>query len=143
MKPRGHFFFIDDDEAEHVMFKKALRTLCDNEVISAYDGAEGYAALKRHKLDIFMIICDINMPKVNGLELKRMIETTPELKLRAIPFIFHTSQHNPIVVKEAFALGIQGFVKKSADVTQSLRQLELLVNFWSTSVHPNMLEPLK
>ena len=140
MKPKGKFVFIDDDVQEHVMFKKALETYCDNEVISAYDGEEGFNVIKKNKDHIFIIICDINMPKLNGLELKRMIEGTPELKIKAIPFVFHSTHDSGIVVKEAYALGIQGFVKKADDLAQSVANLDILIKFWSTIVHPNSLD---
>lgn len=140
MNPKGKFIFIDDDVQEHIMFKKALKIYCDNEVVSAYDGEEGLNLIKENKDDIFIIICDINMPKINGLELKRMIEGTPELKIKAIPFVFHSTHDNGIVVKEAYALGIQGFVKKADDLTQSVTNLDILIRFWSSIVHPNSID---
>ncbi len=137
MNPKGKFVFVDDDVHEHIMFKKALSKYCDNEVVSSYDGDEAFEFLKENKAPIFIIICDINMPKINGLELKRLIEGTPELKLKAIPFIFHSTQDSSIVVKEAYALGFQGFVKKSDDITKSIGHLDLIIKFWSSIIHPN------
>lgn len=140
MNPKGKFVFIDDDVQEHIMFKKELRKYCDNEVVSAYDGAEGLNLIRSNKDDIFIIICDINMPKINGLELKRVIEGTPELKIKAIPFVFHSIHDSGIIVKEAYALGIQGFVRKSDDLTKSYTNLEILIRFWSSIVHPNSID---
>ncbi|MFY9311536.1 MAG: response regulator [Bacteroidia bacterium] len=137
MNVKGKFFFIDDDKNEHDLFKKALAKYCNNEVVSAYNGEEAYEMLKVMKDSIFIIICDVNMPRVNGLELKRMIEGTPELKLRAIPFVFHSTHDSGIVVKEAYSLGIQGFIKKSDDMLQSVSNLEELIRFWGSIVHPN------
>lgn len=139
MDPKGIFVFIDDDIHEHTFFKKALAEICKNEVKSAYNGEEGLKIIKENKDNIFIIICDINMPKLNGLELKRVIEGTPELKLQAIPFIFHSTHNNAIVVKEAYALGIQGFVEKSRDMSKSVPNLDILVKLWSNIVHPNSL----
>jgi DNA-binding NarL/FixJ family response regulator len=139
MNPQGKFVFIDDDKNEHVSFKSALAKYCDNEVISAYNGEEAFNLIKENKDDIFIIICDINMPRINGLELKRMIEGTPELKLKAIPFIFHSTHDSGIVVKEAYALGIQGFIKKSADITESVSHLGIIIELWSSIVHPNVV----
>lgn len=137
MNPQGKFLFIDDNVQEHLMFKNTLKNYCDNEVVSAYDGEQAFEFLKKNKDPIFIIICDINMPKVNGLELKRLIEGTPELKLKAIPFVFHSTQSSSIVVKEAYALGIQGFIKKSDDISKSVNELDTIIKFWSSVVHPN------
>ncbi|MEW6470351.1 MAG: response regulator [Bacteroidota bacterium] len=88
MKPKGSFILIDDDKEEHDLFKHVLKKLCTNEVKSAYDGEDGLSLIKSNKTNIFMVISDINMPRMNGLQLKRVIEGTPELKLRSIPFVF-------------------------------------------------------
>ena len=122
------------------MFAEALKKICNNEVKFARNGEEGLKLIKENKENIFLIISDVNMPRINGLELKRIIEGTPELKIRSIPFIFHSTHDNAVVVKEGFALGIQGFIKKQSDFTKSVRDLELIIRFWSTSsVHPNVI----
>jgi CheY-like chemotaxis protein len=141
LKPKGVFIFVDDDTDEHEMFRLALAKICDSEIKFAANGEEGLKQVREHKDNTFMIISDINMPRINGLEFKRVIEGTPELKLRAIPFIFHSTHDNPIVVKEAYSLGIQGFVKKGDDLTQSVAHLEMLVTLWSNIVHPNSFLP--
>ncbi|MGQ0826927.1 MAG: response regulator [Bacteroidota bacterium] len=140
MKPDGVFIFIDDDVHEHIMFEKALKKFCDNEIKSAYNGEEAFKLIKHTKENIFCIISDINMPKVNGLELKRMIENTAELKIKSIPFFFHSTHDNGIVVKEAYSMGIQGFIKKSENMSESVKNLELIIKFWSTIVHPNSVK---
>ena len=138
--PKGVFIFIDDDIQEHIRFKAELKKICGNEVVSAYNGEEALELLKKNKDNIFLIISDIGMPKINGLELKHMVESTPELKIKAIPFIFHSTNDSPIIIKEAYSMGIQGFIKKSADPTQSVQNLEIIVKFWSSIAHPNSIE---
>jgi CheY-like chemotaxis protein len=137
MDPKGVFIFIDDDAHEHKMFQEALRKFCNNDLKKAHHGEEGLELIKKYKEDIFLIVSDISMPRMNGLELKRVIEGTPELKIKAIPFIFHSSSDDSIVVKEAYSLGIQGFVKKSIDITESVQNLGIIIKFWSSIVHPN------
>jgi len=139
MSFKGIFVFIDDNIHEHTFFKKAVAEICENEVKSAYDGEQGLEVIKKNKDNIFIIFCDVNMPKMNGLELKRVIEGTPELKIKSIPFIFHSTQNNAIVVKEAYTLGIQGFLKKSDDMNKSIPNLDIIVKLWSAFIHPNSL----
>jgi CheY-like chemotaxis protein len=137
LKPRGKFIYVDDDREEHELFKIALAEVCDNEVISAYDGDEGYELIEKHKNSAFLIISDINMSRINGLELKRMIENSPLLKLRAIPFIYHTSVEDPVIIKEAYSLGIQGYMIKQANFPQTVANLKHFINFWTGTAHPN------
>jgi CheY-like chemotaxis protein len=138
VKPKGHIIFVDDDRDDHELFRIALSTVCECSVLSAYDGEEGYRLIEKHQDNIFLIISDLNMPKLNGLELKRMIENTPHLKLRAIPFIYHSSIQDPLVVKEAYALGIQGYMQKQDDFSQTVQNLRCFIDFWTSTIHPNL-----
>jgi CheY-like chemotaxis protein len=141
MKPKGIFIYVDDDREDHELFKMALKEICDNTVLSAYDGEEAYKLIQKHKDDLFLIICDMNMPKVNGLELKHLIENTPDLKLKAIPFIFHTSVTDSLIVKEAYSLNIQGYMEKKSDYNQTVALLRHFITFWSNTMHPTYFMP--
>jgi CheY-like chemotaxis protein len=70
------------------------------------DGPEAIEYLKTTTDEIFLILADINMPKMDGLQMKRIIELTPEIKSKAIPFFFHTNSTNPSEVRAAYDQGI-------------------------------------
>jgi CheY-like chemotaxis protein len=138
--PSGAVVFIDDDQDEHNFIKLAMKAIgLNNKLLSFYNGEEAYAFLKNASEEIFLIISDVKMPKVDGLELKRMIEMTPELKIKAIPFIFHSNSASPTDVKNAYSQNIQGFFQKGKDVEETRECLKSIVNFWSKCVHPNNL----
>lgn len=136
LTPKGAFIYVDDDKEEHELFRMALAEVCDNVMYSAYDGDEGVELIEKHKNDTFLVISDVNMPRLTGLELKRMIENSPVLKLRAIPFIFHTSVQDPVVVKEAYALGIQGYMVKQTNLKKTIGNLRHFISFWCSTAHP-------
>lgn len=140
MKPKGVLLFVDDDRSEYERFGEVLHTMVDNELLYAPNGEEGLKLIHEHKDALFMIISDINMPLMNGLELKRVIEGTPILKMRAIPFIFRTVHDNVVVTKEAYSLGIQGLFIKTEDAGTLRRQIEIILQFWIAAVHPNILD---
>lgn len=140
MKPKGVLIVVDDDRAEYELLKEAIHTFIDNEVLYAENGEEGLKLIHAHKHNAFMIISDINMPVMNGLEMKRTIEGTPLLKIRSIPFIFRTVHNNVVVTKEAYSLGIQGLFIKTEDLAQLHRELELILKLWTAAVHPNTLD---
>jgi response regulator RpfG family c-di-GMP phosphodiesterase len=77
MRPKGILIFVDDDPDEYEMFKDAFHTVYDNEVKYAENGEEGLKLIMENKDRIFVIVSDINMPKMNGLEMKRIIEPRP------------------------------------------------------------------
>lgn len=132
--------FVDDDRDAYELFKEAFATFADNEILYAENGEEGLKLLQAHRNHLFMIISDINMPKMNGLEMKRIIEGTPELKIRAIPFMFRTVHDNVVVTKEAYSLGIQGLFIKTDDAALLRRQIGTILQFWDMAVHPNTLD---
>ncbi|MBC7507851.1 MAG: response regulator [Ferruginibacter sp.] len=63
-----------------------------------------------------VIISDINMPVVNGLEFKRLINEGKLLEGKAIPFIFLSTTVNMRLIREAYHLSIQGFFKKPNNI---------------------------
>jgi len=54
-------------------------------------GEEALLYLKDTTDDIFLILSDLNMPRMDGLKLKRMIDLPPDIKIKAIPFFFHSN----------------------------------------------------
>jgi CheY-like chemotaxis protein len=140
MKPKGKIIIVDDDADECDFFSHALKKVCDNEILCAHNGEEGLKLIHEHKDNTFIIVSDINMPKMNGLEMKRVIEGTPELKLKAIPFIFQTTHDNVVVIKEAYSLNIQGLLFKTCDLNELQKRVELILTYWTTVVHPNTLD---
>jgi CheY-like chemotaxis protein len=140
MKPKGILLFVDDDRKEYEMFREAFKPFADNEILYAENGEEGLKLIHKHKDNLFMIVSDINMPKMNGLEMKRIVEGTPILKIRSIPFVFRTVHNNVVVTKEAYSLGIQALFIKSDDPAEVRNQIDLLLKFWTTAVHPNTLD---
>jgi len=136
-KPKGVFVFIDDDKDEHELLKIAMESLeLNNQIKNFMDGEEGFRYLKKTKDSIFLILCDINMPKMDGLELKRMIDLTPEIKIKAIPFFFHSNSASPTEVRSAYTLGIQGYLKKADTLNGTIKSLENIIALWTTVVHP-------
>jgi CheY-like chemotaxis protein len=140
-KPTGIFLFVDDDRDEHFLLKLAMKDLgLDNQLISCYNGTEALAYLKETKDEIFLILTDVNMPKMDGLELKRMVELIPELKAKAIPFFFHSNSASPAEVRSAYTLNIQGYLRKAIDMDGTINSLRRIIDLWTDCVHPKDLD---
>lgn len=103
-----------------------------------HDGIELLRAAEMLKPDV--ILLDISMPHMNGLEAaRRLLATTPELRI-----IFLTMHDRPFYVTEAFRLGARGYVLK-----RSIHELPLAIDcviqggrFLSTplrNAHPELL----
>ena len=81
---------VDDEEAV-VEFVSSLLEDADYRVLRAYDGRSAFELARAEHPDL--IVTDIMMPIVNGLELCRLLRATPET--RGIPLIFMTAGRSP------------------------------------------------
>lgn len=133
--------FVDENRYTHKLLKRCLKELkLDNQVVTCYNGEEALSYLRDTEDKIFLILSEVTMPEMDGLELKRMIEMTPELKVKSIPFFYLTEVHLDAVVKTAYSLGIQGYFKKSADIEKLLKTLTCIFEFWTHCIHPKNLK---
>lgn len=77
-------------------------------VVEAGHGQEGLAKAKATPVDL--IITDLNMPVMNGLDLIRALRATPSAM--GVPIVFLTTESNDAVKQEARAAGATGWITK-------------------------------
>lgn len=142
MEINGPIILIDDDEDDQLLLKPLLETIAPNSPILLFsDGEEAIEFLRTTDQRPFLIISEISMQKMTGLELRRQIEQDGQLRKRAIPFIFFTHPVYKHLIEEAYDLTIQGFFEKKVNVRAIRSQLEAIVAYWSNCLHPNRFEP--
>ncbi len=106
----GKILLIDDSA---LMRKVVLRTLVKagvdyDTVLEANDGAEALAILRSGKVQLIM--CDINMPNMNGLEMLRHVKD--EKLAEETPIVMVTTEASEPQVREAILLGARGYIRK-------------------------------
>ena len=105
MKPRK-VLVVDDSKLLHRMFEMMLRQY---PLVHAYDGMEGLDRLAEHG-DVDLILLDVNMPRMNGLDFLAAIKKDPA---RAkIPVIVVTTEGADKDAERALAAGAAAYVKK-------------------------------
>ncbi len=82
----------------------------DVEVVEAADGMEALAMIERHGRSIDLILCDMNMPNINGLSLLRSLRGSPEF--RQIPFVIITGDESDESTAQALREGAVGVIGK-------------------------------
>jgi len=94
---------------DHAMIRSGLKALCgDAEILEADNGAAALALIKAEKPQL--IVLDLNMPGLSGLELLRqMLEVQPAARI--LVFSMHG---DPIYADRALGLGAKGYVSKNA-----------------------------
>ena len=127
---------IEDNLSDQFMIKLAFKEArITNEIVMAKDGAEALKILKKKSFAPFMIISDVNMPGMNGFDLKKHIDSDKELQAKAIPFIYMSSSMEQAEVDRAFKLHPQGYFPKG-DFENQKKVVELINNYWKESAAP-------
>lgn len=113
---------VDDSPSIRQMIKVVLEP-AGHSVVEAGDGAQGLAKAQSSKLDL--VITDLNMPVMNGLELIRALRKLPSLV--GIPIVFLTTESNDGVKQEAKSAGATGWITKPFKPEQLLAVVSKLV----------------
>lgn len=128
---------VEDDEIDVMGIQRALDSLkVANPLVVADDGIEALEILRgtngREKLEQpFVILLDLNMPRMNGIEFLDEIRTDPELK-KAIVFILTTSESDADIM-QAYDYNVAGYIVKS-DARASFMEAASLLSFYWTIV---------
>lgn len=129
---------VDDDEEDHDIMRSACEILGASDSLKFFhDGHALLTYLKTSESPPFLILCDINMPHINGLDLRAVIWNDVDLKRISIPFIFFSTSASPSQIKKAYDLTVQGFFLKGNSMDETVRKLRLILDYWKECKHPN------
>ena len=115
---------IVDDSSFIREYLRHLLSRMDIACEEAVDGSDALTVLASDE-GFDLMLLDVNMPVMNGLELRQHMHDDKSIKNRNAPFIFLSTTEDRDVVRRAFALSVQGFFKKPAE----FRELQLLLEF--------------
>lgn len=137
MSTTGPIIIIDDDPEDQSLYITAMQDLAvSNEIKVMNNGEEALAYLLATPDKPFLIICDVKMPKLDGIQLRYEIIKTPELKNKSIPFIFMTGNATKNDIETAFDLSVQGFFTKPDSLEELKDIFRTATHYWSKCVHP-------
>ena len=105
-------FVVDDDDIDVMSIERALKKLKNvNPMLRAKDGAEALEMLTQKTVPRpYIILLDINMPRLNGLDLLKQLRADPDI-LDAVVFMFTTSKDEKDK-KSAYKQHVAGYVVK-------------------------------
>jgi len=112
---------VDDSAAIRKILQRVLRQaeIPLGNVLEAADGAEAIEALKAQKVGL--ILSDINMPNMDGLQLLGQVKANPEWS--GVPVVMITTEGSQARVMEAVQLGAAGYVRKPFTADQIKEKL--------------------
>ena len=131
---------VEDDRDDQTFLQKALRELdIENPVIFCHNGIEALSYLDTTEVLPFLIISDINMPMMNGIQFRKKLIDDERLKKQHIPFVFFTTAGDPVSVSVAYKLSVQGFFEKKNTYIAFREQLGQIITYWKASLYPRNL----
>ena len=125
---------VEDDEIDVKALKWAFDKLkIANPLVVARDGVEAWEMLQELPRP-YLVITDINMPRMNGIELLRKIRQSEQFR-DSIVFALTTSNDEQDKI-DAYDLNVAGYMLKTDMGTSFTRAIELIDNFWRVVEFP-------
>ncbi|HYF70334.1 MAG TPA: response regulator [Ohtaekwangia sp.] len=137
MSKKGPIIIVDDDSDDQELLASTFDSIgIQNKLIMFQSAEMALIYLYETKDQPFMIISDINMPIMNGIEFKMRIDQCEILTGKCIPFIFLSTCGKPSEEK-ACNLDIEGFFEKQNSLNALEHTLRTILNYWKLTRHIN------
>jgi len=136
MKSKKPMLLVEDDEVDVMSVKRSLKDLkISNRLDVSGNGEEALEFLSEPQNDLpCIILLDINMPKMNGIEFLRIIKQDDRFK--RIPVVVLTSSREEQDKMESFGLGVSGYMVKPADYKKFVEVIRVIDLYWTLSELP-------
>ena len=140
MNKNGPIVVIEDDEDDQEILGQIFKNLeYKNSIIYFSDSQEALDYLIETKTKPFLILSDINMPKLSGFELRQKIHTNEDLNLKCIPYLFFKTTSNQKAVVDAYSQSVQGFFVKPNNIENLERTIKTIIEYWQQCEAPNFI----
>ena len=137
MRSSKPILLLEDDTVDAMTVKRALKDLkVANQLVRAGNGEEALVYLRdENNLKPCVILLDLNMPKMNGIEFLKVVKT--DENLRRIPAIVLTTSKDDQDRLQSYQLSIAGFIVKPVDYIKFVEAMKIIDLYWTLSELPN------
>ena len=123
---------IEDDMIEIMKLNRTISRLkLDHTIVEANNGEEALEVLEQKDNLPDIILLDINMPKINGIEFLKILKKDDILKY--IPTIILSTSNNQKDLLECYKTGVAGYVIKPLKYEDYVSKIEKLLAYWSVN----------
>jgi CheY-like chemotaxis protein len=129
---------VDDDRDDHDLIRTIFDELNLTNPIEFFNGADP-VLLRLEEADVgpFIIICDVNLPKTDGFELREKLLKTPNNLFHSVPFIFWSTYASESQIRKAYDLRAHGFFIKEVEYEEWKASFIHIIEYWRRSRMPS------
>jgi CheY-like chemotaxis protein len=125
-----NILLIEDDLIEVMKLNRATNSLqLNHNIVEANNGEDALRLLKQKDSLPDIILLDLNMPRISGIEFLKVLKNDERLKY--IPTIILTTSNNQRDLLECYKIGIAGYVLKPLKYEDYVSKIEKLLAYWS------------
>jgi DNA-binding NtrC family response regulator len=141
MNKEGPIIIIEDDLDDQDILTDIFKELdYHNEIIFFGDSLEALDYLTNTDIEPFLVLSDINMPKLNGMELREKVHNNEDLRKKSIPYLFFSTSAEQSHVIEAYSRSIQGFFIKPNNYDKLKSIIKKIVEYWQECESPHYIK---
>jgi CheY-like chemotaxis protein len=138
MNRSGPIIIIEDDLDDQEVMTEVFGQLDYPNLVHFFsDGESALHFLNKTDVTPFLILSDVNMPKLNGFELRDKIRMDAQLQIKCIPYLFFTTALNQQSVIDAYSKSVQGFFIKSSSISETKKAFSVIMEYWMICASPN------
>lgn len=138
---------VEDNPKDFELTLAALeRSQLANEVVTARDGAEALDWLfargpheGRNSGDPAVVLLDLKLPKVDGLQVLEAVKRDADLK--HVPIVMLTASKEESDLVKSYQLGVNAFVVKPVDFKEFFKAIQDIGMFWAILNEPHPMRP--
>lgn len=136
MRDNSPVLLVEDDLVDAMTVSRSFQDLdITNKIEHCVNGVEALARLQEMTTKPSIILLDINMPKMNGIEFLERIKKAEEYL--SIPVVVLTTSNDDRDKMESYNLGIAGYMLKPVDYQQFVQIMRNINVYWTLSELPN------
>ena len=132
MNKKLNILLIEDNLIEIMKMKRTISFLkLDHTIQEAKNGEEALEILKDKSKFPDIILLDLNMPKISGIEFLSILKNNEDLK--HIPTIILTTSDNQKDLFECYKIGVSGYILKPLKYDDYVKKIEAVLGYWSVN----------